>query len=106
MTPGPRAVNLPDAKSPGSEPERPVRRWLKFNVVGIAGFILQISLLSIMVRWMHWNYLLATGLAVELTVIHNFLWHERFTWADRKTISTGRRLKRFLYFNLSNGSVS
>src|SRR5690242_9440857 len=101
MTPDLGAV-----KSQDSEPEHPVHRWVKFNVVGIAGFVLQIFLLSAMVRWLHWNYLFATGLAVELTVIHNFLWHERFTWAERQAPSTRWRIKRFLHFNLSNGAVS
>jgi putative flippase GtrA len=33
------------------------------------------------------NYLLATALAVETAVIHNFLWHQRFTWSDRPATS-------------------
>src|SRR5262249_16260369 len=49
------------------------------------------------------NYLMATGLAVEAAVVHNFLWHERFTWAERRTIGVG---KRFLKFSLSNGCIS
>jgi putative flippase GtrA len=44
----------------------------------------------------------ATALAVETAVIHNFLWHERFTWADR----TGAGFTRFLKFNLTTGLFS
>jgi putative flippase GtrA len=32
---------------------------------------------------LHFPYLAATALAVEAAVVHNFFWHERFTWADR-----------------------
>jgi len=84
------------------------RRWLKFNFVGIIGFGLQLGLLALFVHALRWNYLLATAVAVELTVIHNFIWHERYTWASRKA-SSGRmseRLGRFLHFNLTNGAVS
>jgi putative flippase GtrA len=49
------------------------------------------------------NYLLATALAVEVTVLHNFFWHERFTWSDRKTRD---RFTRLLKFNLTTGFFS
>ena len=52
------------------------------------------------------NYLAATGLAVEVTVVHNFLWHERYTWADRVRPSWRESLPRLLRFNLTNGAVS
>ena len=48
------------------------------------------------------NYLIATALAVETAVVHNFLWHERFTWADR----AGAGFARFLKFNLTTGLFS
>jgi putative flippase GtrA len=52
------------------------------------------------------DYLLATGLAVEIAVIHNFLWHERFTWADRPATRPMQSLVRLAKFNASNGAVS
>ena len=84
------------------------RRWLKFNLVGLVGFGLQLGLLALFIHVAHCNYLLATALAVEITVVHNFLWHERFTWASRKAGdgSMRARLRRFVQFNLTNGAVS
>jgi putative flippase GtrA len=55
---------------------------------------------------MQLDYLLATGLAVEIAVIHNFLWHARFTWADRPALRRGHLLLRLAKFNASNGAVS
>lgn len=52
------------------------------------------------------DYLLATALAVEIAVIHNFLWHERFTWADRPAAHPMQSLFRFAKFNATNGAVS
>jgi putative flippase GtrA len=77
-------------------------RWLKFNAVGGIGILVQLSTLAILKSVFHWNYLIATGAAVETTILHNFLWHERFTWADRAR-SAGFRL---LKFNLTTGMVS
>ena len=78
-------------------------RWLKFNAVGAMGICVQLAVLASLRSGLGWNYLLSTAFAVEVTVIHNFLWHERFTWSDRFTHS---RLGRFAAFNLSNGAIS
>jgi len=81
-------------------------RWMKFNVVGGIGIGVQLAALAFFRSWMKLDYLLATGLAVEIAVIHNFLWHERFTWADRPASRPVRSLVRLAKFNASNGAVS
>lgn len=79
-------------------------RFLRFNGVGVAGFVLQIAVLAVLLR-LDVHYLLATALAVECAVLHNFFWHERWTWADRP--ATGRaRLLRLGRFHALNGLVS
>jgi putative flippase GtrA len=57
-------------------------RWLKFNLVGTLGFAVQLGCLKLLLHF-QMNYLAATALAVEIAVLHNFVWHERFTWKDR-----------------------
>jgi len=81
-------------------------RFLKFNFVGGIGFVVQLTALSLLRSGFHFDYLLATVLAVETAVIHNFLWHERFTWRDRPSAHRTQSLTRFLKFNGSNGAVS
>jgi putative flippase GtrA len=81
----------------------PLIRWLKFNAVGAMGICVQLGFLALLRSGLGWNYLTSTTLAVEITIIHNFFWHERFTWSDRFTDS---RLGRFATFNLSNGAIS
>jgi putative flippase GtrA len=84
-------------------PWRPiVVRWLKFNLVGGIGITVQLLMLILLETGLHFNYLIATALAVETAVVHNFLWHERFTWADR----ADRGLTRFLKFHLTAGLFS
>jgi len=58
-------------------------RWMKFNAVGGIGIGVQLAALAVFRSWLKLDYLVATALAVEIAVIHNFGWHERFTWADR-----------------------
>jgi putative flippase GtrA len=82
-------------------------RWLKFNAVGAGGICVQLATLALLRSGLSLNYLLATALAVEAAIVHNFFWHERFTWSDRKW-SDRKSLSgpRFLKFNLSTGATS
>ena len=82
-----------------------LRHWLKFNAVGIIGVGVQLLVLSVLKSGFGMNYLLATFLAVETTIVHNFIWHERWTWIDR-TRDAGGVLARLLRFNLANGLIS
>ncbi len=81
-------------------------RWLKFNLVGGIGMGVQLAALAIFRSLLQLDYLLATALAVETTVLHNFLWHERFTWADRPAARVTHSLTRLARFNATNGAVS
>lgn len=82
------------------------RRWLKFNLVGAIGIGVQLGMLALLTGGLRVQYLLATALAVETAVAHNFVWHERFTWADRVTVRLRQALARFLRFNLTTGAIS
>jgi len=84
-------------------------RWLKFNAVGGIGIVVQLVVLAVLKVAFHFDHLGATALAVETAVIHNFFWHQRFTWFDRISLDrarTGDALARFLKFNLSTGAFS
>ena len=83
-----------------------ILRWIKFNAVGGTGIVVQLAALAILRSWLKLDYLLATGLAVEIAVIHNFFWHERFTWADRPAARPVQSLVRLVKFNAGNGAVS
>jgi len=81
-------------------------RWLKFNLVGTAGIAIQFGCLVILKDLLHLHYLAATAIAVEMAVVHNFVWHQRFTWKDRPDGSPRGILFRLLRFHLGNGSIS
>ena len=109
-------------------------RWCRFNLVGGVGIAVQFAALFVLRSLLHFDYLFATAVAVEAAVVHNFVWHEQFTWADRvqarlperesKTKALDVTLSkipllakearsgapgstvRFVRFNLTNGAVS
>lgn len=79
-------------------------RFARFNGVGAIGFAVQLASLAALLR-AGVPYLPATAVAVELSVLNNFLWHERWTWRDRPC--SGRaRLLRLGRFHALNGLVS
>jgi putative flippase GtrA len=78
-------------------------RWLKFNAVGAGGIAVQLAVLTMLRSGLGLGYLPATALAVEAAVIHNYFWHQRFTWVDRET---ERSRTRFAKFNLTTGLFS
>jgi putative flippase GtrA len=82
----------------------PLLRWGKFNLVGAMGMGLQLASLALFNRWMACHYLYASAAAIELTLLHNFMWHLHYTWRDRRDGAT--RLRQFARFQLSNGLVS
>ncbi len=81
----------------------PLVRWWRFSIVGVGGFLLQTAALALLRRLCGLHYLLASAGALELTLLHNFLWHRRYTWRDRRADNALTQLARF---HLSNGVVS
>jgi putative flippase GtrA len=83
------------------------RRFLKYNMVGVLGVALRLSVTALLHEVAELGYLLATSLAVEITMLHNFSWHLHWTWRDT-CIDIGRReiALRLLRFQLSNGALA
>src|SRR6266481_7666907 len=81
--------------------------FIRFNIVGVFGFALQSGALFVLTHGAHpVGYLVATVAAVELAVLNNFVWHQRWTWRDRPSATTGETLGRLAKFNITNGAVS
>lgn len=80
-----------------------MRRWLKFNTVGIAGAGVQLACLWFLARIAGVHYVVATMIAVEIALLHNFAWHEVWTW---RGMPPEGRAARLLRFQLANGLVS
>ena len=79
------------------------RRWLRFTVVGLAGIVVQLATVHALTI-ADAGTAAATAVGVVAAVVHNFLWHRRWTWRERHPdIATWRLLARFA---AANGAVS
>jgi putative flippase GtrA len=78
-------------------------RWWMFNAVGLLGVAVQLAVLDAALA-LNLPYLMATAVAVEAAVLHNFAWHERWTWRERAQVPG--RLARLAGFHAGNGAVS
>ena len=81
-------------------------RWIRFNGIGALEAALQLAILGVLIRSTPLHYLLATAIAVEAAVLHNFCWHERWTWGDRPVATWRQLASRLLRFHASNGAIS
>jgi putative flippase GtrA len=82
-----------------------LRRWVRFNAVGTLGFGVQICVAYFLIAATN-EPLLATALAVETAVLHNFSWHYFLVWKDQRQGKCADFLRRLLAFNATNGMVS
>ena len=60
------------------------RRLLRFLCVGALGVVVNCGLLALLERAAGWHYLLASPAAIELSIVHNFAWHDNWTFRDRR----------------------
>ena len=81
------------------------QRTAKFALVGAIGIAVQLFALQLLTA-VGCQYLWATALAVEATILHNFVWHHAFTWSDRGEPQLSETAARLLRFHLSNGAIS
>lgn len=91
----------------------PVRRWFRFNLVGLAGMLVQLVTLAGLNHIVRGHYLLTSAVAVETAILHNFVAHVHYTWRDRNLRHTVHNrhariaaLGALWRFQVSNGGVS
>ena len=81
-------------------------RWVTFAGVGAIGFVVQLAAIAWLTQAWRMPTALATGVAVEIAVLHNFTWHEGWTWRDRADVHPARVVVRLARFHASAGIVS
>src|SRR4029453_15775375 len=82
------------------------QRWIRFNGVGALGSGLQLAVVALLIRAAGVHYLWATAVGIEAAVLHNFCWHERWTWAERRSGRAGGAALRLLRFHAANALIS
>ena len=72
-------------------------RLLRFGIVGLSGVAINLAVLRLVFGVLHWPPFLASALAVEVSVVSNFFWNNRWTF-QQSDVS----LRRFARFNLAS----
>ena len=81
-------------------------RFGVFSLVSAVGALLQATLFSLFTTDLCLPAVAAMPLAVELAILHNFFWHDRLTWRDRKITRLRDRAVRLWRFQIANGLLS
>jgi putative flippase GtrA len=72
-------------------------RFGRFLVTGFLGLMCQVAALWLLYARCGLHYVVATILAVEIAIIVNYIFHERWTWRDR--MNAAGTIGRLLRFN-------
>lgn len=80
----------------------PVGRFLRFGTVGFSGVFVDMGVFWMLTTILGLAAVPATVLSAEVAVVNNFIWNDRWTFADRSVQQPGWRscLKRFGKFNV------
>ncbi len=76
-------------------------RFLKFIGVGLSGVVVNEGILWIVTEFGGLQYYYSSLIAIEASIISNFILNDRFTFADRRTGKTRSFFARFGKFNLT-----
>ena len=79
-----------------------MKRVARFYAVGLIGVPVQLAVLALLVRGFGLDALISTAIAVEIALVHNFFWHERWTWR----CSGPGWVQRLCKFHVTNGLIS
>jgi len=74
------------------------KRFIKFCLVGVSGIIVNMGLLYILTEFIGLFYLISSIIAIETSIITNFILNNIWTWRDRR--KKGAFFKRLAQFNL------
>ena len=83
-----------------------VMRLLRFSIAGLGGFVAQVVGLGLLLSFTSLHYVVATVLAVEVAILINYAWHDRWTWRDRPPATEAERWRRLGRFNAMTGLTS
>jgi putative flippase GtrA len=78
---------------------------LRYGIVSAMGAVVQVATVALLGRITLMRPTTTAFLSVAAAVVHNFVWHERWTWLSRPARS-GSTLVRLGAYAGSNGAVS
>lgn len=76
------------------------KRLTSFGIVGVSGIFVNMGILWIITHYANIHYALASPFAIELSIINNFIWNDRYTWHGRRYAHQHSFWYGLLRFNL------
>ena len=77
-----------------------VKRFLKFLVVGSAGFVVDFGVFNLLIRAIGWPPVLAQAISFTLAAINNFLWNRYWTYPDSRSKPILRQFGQFFLLSV------
>ncbi len=74
------------------------KEWIKFCIVGSLGVVVNLAVYIILTRQLALNAYMASAIAIELSIISNFILNDRWTFNAKS--NTNSLFKRFILFHL------
>jgi dolichol-phosphate mannosyltransferase len=78
----------------------------KFSLVGISGFIVNQGMLAILIELVHMDVKWAGIIAIELSIISNFLLNNFWTWRDKREQHIFLRFFKYHLVTLVSGGLN
>ena len=80
--------------------------FTKFAIVGISGILVNLGVLALLKDGFDINVKLAGALAIEISIISNFLLNNFWTWKERREKSFWNRFAKYHMVTLISGAVN
>jgi dolichol-phosphate mannosyltransferase len=77
-----------------------IRNIIKFGIVGITGIFVNTGILYILSEIFNIFYLISSVIAIELSIINNFVWNDVWTFGNEKNQKISRVTRRFLSYQI------
>jgi len=77
----------------------------KFMAVGWLGMLVNSAVLFTLKGGLHVPLIPASMIAIEVAIIHNFIWHRQWAWAERNNGHKKSFFRQLLLYNAATGAV-
>jgi dolichol-phosphate mannosyltransferase len=84
----------------GSAAWREWKRVFKFGIVGLTGIVVNLGILFILVEFFTVNKNLASPVAIEFSILNNFIWNDLWTFGSIQNQKVSSRWRRLAAFNM------
>jgi putative flippase GtrA len=84
----------------GARLARELRRFAKFGVVGVSGFVIDFGLLYLLTFWAGLPPWLANACSFTVAVSNTFIWNRLWTFPESRQRPLGTQLAQFFAVNL------